>query len=131
MTRRAVLASATLLAGCGRKRVPRTNLLPEVVGDYKRTSLADASGENEVIPRGSIERAQAAIYQGAGRLDVTLYELTSSAAALDAVQRWRPAANTVFFYRDEFFVVVRYQDADRKAVNIFVRDLDRHLTPPK
>jgi hypothetical protein len=133
MTRRALLASAPFVAGCGKPRGPRANLLPDTLGAWRRTTLQDVSlpAPSDIIPRGSVKRVQSAGYEGAGQLDVALYELTSPAAALDAVQRWRPAADTVFFYRDEFFVVVKYRNADRKALNAFVRDLDRHLTPPK
>jgi hypothetical protein len=133
ITRRILVASAILVAGCAKPGVPRTNLLPESLGVWRRTALQEVSNpaDTDVIPRGSIRRVQKARYEGAGNADVTLYELTSSAAALDAVQRWRPAPDTVFFYRDEFFVVVKYQDAERKALNALVRDLDKHLTPPK
>ena len=132
MTRRLLLAAAAvLLAGC-KKGVPRENLLPETLAGWKRTSLATVSAPGgTVIPAGSIRRVQAAQYDGTGKVNVTLYELGSSAAALDAVQRWGPAADTVFFYRDDFFVVVKYDGAERKAVNAFVSALDRHLTPPK
>jgi hypothetical protein len=126
-----MVASALALGAC-RKSVPPANLLPETVGAWKRTALGDgAATANSVIPPGSIRRTLQARYSGGGAVDVTLYELASSAAALDAVQRWRPKADTVFFYRDEFFVVVQYRDADRKALNAFVGALDKHLTPPK
>ena len=132
MTRRwLLLVPAVLLAGC-RKGVPRDNLLPEALGAWKRTSLARVSApDTNVIPPASIRRVQSAGYAENGKVDVTLYELTSSAAALDAVQRWRPAADTVFFYRDDLFVVIKYKDSDRKALNAFVAALDIHLTPPK
>jgi hypothetical protein len=133
MTRRAFAASAALAGGCGKPGVPRADVLPQALGEWRRTALSDGPLPEtpEPIPRGSVKRVQTANYEGPGKVNVTLYELSSSAAALDAVQRWRPAADTVFFYRDEFFVVVKYRDADRKALNAFVRDLDRRLTPPK
>ena len=131
MRRWLLLLPAALLAAC-RKGVPRENLLPEVLGEWKRESLTLLSSpDTSVIPQASIRRVQSAGYKGNGSLNATLYELKSSAAALDAVQRWRPAADTLFFYRDDLFVVIQYQAADRKALNAFVAALDRHLTPPK
>jgi len=56
---------------------------------------------------------------------VRVYQLTSPAAALDVVQRWRPAADTVFFYSDRFFVLIQWQTADRKALQEFVGALEK------
>ena len=130
MTRRALLASAALLAAC-KKGIPRDDLLPAMVLEWKRTTLGAAAPDSAVIPQSSIRRVQSATYEASGKVEVTLYELSSSAAALDAVQRWRPAADTVFFYHDDLFVVVKYRDADRKALNAFVAALDKHLMPPQ
>ena len=133
IARRVLVAAALLAAGCGRPAVPPADPLPEALGEWRRTALANKpfADAPDPIPRGSAKSVRTASYGGPGKVEVTLYELTSSAAALDAVQRWRPAASTVFFYREEFFVVVEYRDADRKAVNAFLRDLDRHLTPSR
>jgi hypothetical protein len=127
--RRKLLLSAAALIGCGRTNREIADPLPASVGVWRRSALSDAPAARDgVIPATSIRRVRKAVYEGAGNLQVSLYELTSSAAALDAVQRWRPAANTIFFYRDQYFVVVQYETADRKAINEFVRDLDKHLT---
>ena len=133
IARRALLVAALLAAGCGRPALPRADALPQALGEWRRTAFADKPPADAPgpIPPGSVKSARTASYGGPGKVEVTLYELTSPAAALDAVQRWRPAPGAVFFYREEFFVVVEYRDADRKAVNAFVRDLDRRLTLPK
>lgn len=132
IARRAWLVAAALLTGCG-KRSARQNLLPEAVGQWRRTSLDEqpVSGVPRPLTPATVKRVQTAVYEGAGRLEVTLYELANSANALDAVQRWRPAADSIFFYKDEYFAVVHYQRADRQALNAFVRDLSQHLAPPK
>jgi hypothetical protein len=133
MTRRGLVASALVLAGCGRSG-PTGDLLPETVGaQWRRASLADVplTSLPQPLTASTVKRAQSARYEGPGKLEATLYVMSSSAAALDAVQRWRPEANTIFFYRDEFFVVVRYEPGDRQALNAFVRDLSAHLGPKK
>jgi hypothetical protein len=78
-----------------------------------------------------INHLQTAAYEGPGRLQARVYELESPAVALDLVQRWRPSADTVFFYRDQYFVVIKWQDADRRALQAFVRELEARLGKPK
>jgi hypothetical protein len=51
--------------------------------------------------------------------------------ALELVQRWRPSADTLFFYRGRYFVVLKWQDADRKALNAFAAELENRLGKPQ
>jgi hypothetical protein len=83
------------------------------------------------VPRSAINRLQIATYEGPGKLEARAYELDSPAVALDLSQRWRPSADTVFFYRDRYFVVVKWQEADRKALEAFVHELQSRLGKPK
>ena len=83
--------------------------------------------EPDSIPRAAVERIRAASYEGPGRLDARLYQLTSPAVALDVVQRWKPAPGTVFFYSGRFFVLIRWQTADRRALREFVGALEKKL----
>ena len=39
-------------------------------------------------------------------------------------QRWRPSADTVFFSRGRYFVVIKWQQAERTALRSFVRELE-------
>ena len=39
----------------------------------------------------------------------------------------RPAPDTVFFYADRFFVLIRWQTADRKALHEFVGALEKNF----
>jgi hypothetical protein len=50
---------------------------------------------------------------------------------LDLAQRWRPSADTVFFQQGRYFVVVKWQQADRKALQEFVRELEKRLAAAK
>src|SRR5262245_11008698 len=106
------------LARCARRPQTAGPLPPEAVPRlWQRTELSELPGSSapDPIPAGGAQRVVRAVYEGPGRLEVTLYELTSSALALDMAQRWRPAADTVFFYQGAFFVVVRWQQAERKS----------------
>lgn len=125
-----------LAAACGacRQSPPRADLLPPTVaGVWHRSTLQNVgSGDApDPVPRTSINHLQVATYDGPGKLEARLYELDSPGVALDLVQRWRPSADTVFFYRDKYFVVLKWQDADRKALEAFVRDLEARLGKPK
>ena len=103
------------------------DVFDEAIGAWHRTSVSElpASAASGILPATSVERIRAASYEGPGKLDVRVYQLASSAAALDVVQRWRPAADTVFFYSDRFFVLIQWQTADRKALQEFVGALEK------
>jgi hypothetical protein len=134
MTRRHWLWSALTLSAC-RQSTPPFDPFPEVVaGVWRRTSLSDppVSESPDPVPRTSVTRLRTAVYEGPGRLDARAYLLTTSAVGLDLVQRWRPSAETVFFNPGQAFVVIKWQQADRKALQDFVREIERRLgQPPK
>ena len=105
-------------------------------------ALRDVS-ESNLMPRrnwfwfalacGACGRAPAApdVYEGPGKLDARLYVLDSPAVALELAQRWRPSADTVFFYSGRFFAVVKWQDADRIALKAFVAEVQKRFGKPK
>jgi hypothetical protein len=43
------------------------------------------------------------------------------------VQRWQTRPDTVFFYADRFFVIVRWESAERKELQEFVGVLEKRL----
>ena len=128
MRRRDLLWLALLIGGC-RRSAPPVILFPDSMGAWRRTGLRDVpvSEAPDPVPRASVTRLQAAVYEGPGKLEARAYELISPAAGLDLVQRWRPSADTVFFYRGQYFVVVRWERAERKALQTFVRELESRL----
>jgi hypothetical protein len=129
MLRRFSLCLPVLMGAC-RRTAPPTNLLPETVASiWHRTALEapPVSAAPDPISRTSIDWFQTAAYQGPGKIETRIYGLTSSAVALEMVQRWRPSADTVFFYSGKIFVVLKWQDADRKALEAFIRELQSRL----
>ncbi|HXB69239.1 MAG TPA: hypothetical protein VNY05_13400 [Candidatus Acidoferrales bacterium] len=121
---------AIALGACGRVE-PMPDLFPEVVaGQWHRTSLRDlpAGESQDPVPRTSIDRSQTAAYQGPGKLEARVYRLSSPAVGLDVAQRWHPSADTVFFNQGRYFVVVKWQEAERRALQAFVRELEGRLS---
>ena len=133
MSSRSWLGLALVLCGC-HTAAPLPDLFPpSVAGVWRRTALANPplSSTPDPVPRTAVNRLQTATYEGPGKLEARAYELDSPAVALDLVQRWRPSADTVFFYRDRFFVVVKWDQAERKSLEAFVRELETRLGKPK
>jgi hypothetical protein len=97
---------------------------------WRRTSLQElpVSEAPDPVPRTSVNRFQRAGYEGAGKLDARVYELTHYEVGLDMVQRWRPSADTIFFNQGQFLVVVKWEKADRQALQSFVRELERRIS---
>ncbi|PWU02983.1 MAG: hypothetical protein C5B51_19755 [Terriglobia bacterium] len=122
------------LAFCAcRNEGPAPDLFPATMaGGWHRAALRNPSISEapDPVPRTAVKRWQAANYEGSGKLEARAYELISPGVALDLVQRWRPSADTVFFYRGPYFVVVKWQEADRKSLEAFVRELEERLGKP-
>ena len=131
---RAALLALAALSACQKAAPLPPGLFPATAaGVWQRTALAEVpvSEAPDPVPRTSVERFAVASYQGPGKIEARVYALTSPAVGLDLAQRWRPSADTVFFYRDRYFVVVKWQEADRNALEAFVRDLEARLGPPR
>lgn len=107
---------ALLLAGCAPQK-PKIALPAEIAGWRLKAT-------RELPPSAGAVRVIEGYYEGKGEVTVDLYQMKSSAAALDAVQKWRPSADTVFFYKDVYFVLVKWRSADRGALQEFIRALE-------
>jgi hypothetical protein len=121
---------AALLGACSPKQFP-ADLLPQTASVWNRVSLENLppASPPDPVPAAVIKRILTANYQGPGTLQAHAYLLTSSAVALDLVQRWKSLPESVFFYRDECFVVVHWQNADRNRLHDFVRVIEKRLDP--
>jgi hypothetical protein len=130
MTRRSLLAAPFALAACRRPAAPM-DVFPETIGAWKRTALRDLpiSEAPDPIPRSTVRRAQLADYEGPGKLQARAYELSTPQAGVDLAQRWRPSADTVFFWATDYFVVVKWEEANRAALQQFTATLAKRLNP--
>lgn len=66
-------------------------------------------------------------YNGPGKALVDVYEVPSEALGLEMTQKWRPEADTVTFFGPRYFVVVRWEKAEREPVRALVGELERSL----
>lgn len=131
---RAALVLLAALSACQKTAPLPPGLFPAIEANvWRRTALAEvpASEAPDPVPRTSVERLAVASYEGPGKIEARVYALTSPEVGLDLAQRWRPSADTVFFYRGRYFVVVKWQEADRKALEAFVRALEAGLGPAR
>jgi len=134
MSRRNWMWLALALGACRSNAPLPTDFLPETVAHvWRRTAARNLAGSEapDPVSRASIERLQVAVYEGPGKLEARVYELSSFEVGLDLAQRWRPSADTVFFNRGRYFVVVKWQQAERKALQEFVRELEKRLPAAK
>ncbi len=107
------------------------DIFPETSGAWHRTSLRDLPPAEppDPVPPSSILRIRAASYEGPGKLDARVYQMSSPAVALDVVQRWQSAPDTVFFSTDRFFVLIHWDSAGRRPLQEFVAAMEKKLTP--
>jgi hypothetical protein len=132
MTQRAWigLASLVALAAACRENTAPLGLLPEkMAGGWHRTSLRETPVDEapDPVPRNAVSRLETAQYEGAGKLETRVYKLTSADVGVTLAERWRPSADTVFFSHGRYFVVIKWQQAERGALRDFVRDLEGRM----
>ena len=132
MTARFSIAALLVLASACRDSTPLRVLPESMAGGWRRTSLRESSVSEapDPVPRTAVTRFEAASYQGPGKLEARVYELASPEVGASLAQRWRPSADTVFFTQGRFFVVVKWQQADRAALQDFVRALEGNIKKP-
>lgn len=118
-----------VLGGCGRVAELPPDLFPETAGVWRRVAVRSVpvSESPDPVPRNEVERLREATYEGPGRLQARVYQLSSAAVGSLLAQRWRPSADTVFFDVGRYFVVVKWQAAERKALQDFLHDLETKL----
>jgi len=120
----------SVLLACGTSTALPPDLFPATAaGVWRRTSLREmgASEAPDPVPRNEIERIAAASYEGPGKIEARVYALRSPAVGLELAQRWRPSADTVFFNSGPYFVVLKWQAAERAALQSFIHDLEKKL----
>jgi hypothetical protein len=130
MTRRLWIAFSAAFAACGEKATLPPDLFPQTVnGVWNRTELRDLPVDEspDPVPRNSVVQVRTASYKGPGDLEARVYLLDSAEVGATLGTRWRPSADTVFFNHGAYFVVIKWQSPDRKALQGFVAELQKKL----
>jgi hypothetical protein len=130
-----ILAALALAAcaeiACGEKAQLPRDLFPPSAGpgwNLVETRDLGASETPDPVPRNSVEQVRAATYKsGDAEIQARVYLLSSADVGAALGARWRPSADTVFFDHGPYFVVVKWQAADRKVLQTFVAELQRRL----
>ena len=65
------------------------------------------------------------VYTGPGTVRVEVEDLRVPAVAFEKAQRTRSQPDTVFFDKGSYFVTVRWEKADREALKLLVRELQK------
>ena len=73
------------------------------------------------------QKKTTATYRGPGTVRIEVEDTGASVNAFDRAQRARPQPDTVFFYKEKYFVTVKWEGADRDALKSLVRDLEKRL----
>ena len=115
---------AISLVACG-AREPAPFAFPPAIGVWKLKLVKEVIAPPEQILRLGLKRSQSADYEGPGRIVAEIYEMTSSAGAFEAEQKWRPSADTVAFHQENRFTVIHWESADRDSVSAFVRAIQK------
>jgi hypothetical protein len=131
VNRRCLLAFVAVLTACSGDP-PKRNVLPETIaGEWTRKEHATPppASAPEKLTRFGVQGVETARYENAagGVIRVEVYDVRSDAAALELEQTWRHEADTVVFHRSRYFVVMRFENAGREALNAFVRELEKLL----
>jgi len=132
MRRWSCLSILLLLGACKQGAAPP--VFPASVADAWRlkSSQSFAAGSApELVRKIGTRGWWRTVYEGPGTATVELYELTATPGGLEMVQRWRPAADTVVWYTPRYFVVVKWQSADRAAVGALVRSIEKQFQEQK
>ena len=65
------------------------------------------------------------IYEGPGKVTVEVEDVGQQAVAFERAQKTRSQPDSVFFDKDRYFVTVRWDQADREALKMLVRALQK------
>lgn len=86
---------------------PPKDLVPAVVdGVWKRTASEPETNIPELVKKLGCRKATRHTYEGPRKLTVTVFEMTTSAGALEALQKWPVVQRTVPFLKRDLFVLV-------------------------
>jgi hypothetical protein len=130
MTRFGLLCALALLAGCGGSSPPSAPPLPARVDPgwtLESLQAIDVALAPDFVREAGLRAAWRASYAGPGLCEVTVFELSTSAAAFELVQKWRPQEGRVSTYSGTLFLVVESKQVGQAELIGFAGGLERRL----
>ena len=123
-TRRLLLA-APLLVAC-KNPAEKAEVLPMSLGEFRRLNIENIPAEEhpEEYKRMGLKNARRAMYQGPARISATVYEMGGQAVAFELVQKWRPQPASISFQQGRFFVVLKSEPEDAKAMSALASSIE-------
>lgn len=119
---------ALFLASCQSESRPFA--IPQMLeGGWRQASVSATvpSRQPEWMSRLGISKASTVRYDGSVEAEVDIYELRSSAAALECMQLWKRSPGESFLMKRNLFVVIRSTHPNREMVMDFSRALEKAL----
>ncbi len=125
MTRsfRGSLPILLVLASCANRNPETPPPVPDTVAPAWQLKSVTSAGSEQGRPSWLAE------YRGSASAaaHVSIYGLRTSAEGLDMTQKRRPSANTVTFYTDHYFAVVRWENTEREPLTTLITKLEKAL----
>jgi hypothetical protein len=122
-----LLLAPVLLAGCGEGAKTKPELPESVSPGWKRGSLAETPLPPEIPKSGTPPVCWKADYTGQGTAEIFVCRYGVAATAFDAVQRVPAEAQTVKFQVDAWFVLVKWNGAEKTDVTALIRAVQKAL----
>jgi hypothetical protein len=123
-----VLAVIFLLLSCSSQpKVLSLPLLTEGGWKQKSSGPLDPSKRPEWMERLGLKDARQAQYSGPIDLEVFLFQMSSSAAALECTQLWKKSPSDSVMMKDNYFFVFRTEHPNREMLMDFTRAFEKTL----
>lgn len=123
-----LLFALLLLTGCA--TAPKEIALPaKTEGGWKLEGISnmDASKKPEWMERLGVQEAKTAKYSGPIDVEVHLFRLSSSAAALECTQLWKKVPSESVMMKENYFFVLRTEHPNREMLMDFSRALEKAI----
>ncbi len=121
-----LLFVCVLMAACG-AQAPQKPDLPESVSPGWKLSSLDKSGLPAGVSSDGSPQCWKAVYSGSGNVESWVCWYKVAGSAFDAVQRVPAEAQTVKFQKDQWFVLLKWNNVSRADLTALIRAVQKAL----
>jgi hypothetical protein len=121
------IAALTFLS-CGSSLSPPV-YPSDVAGGYRlhRENIVAGDQLHKGVPAAGLLRAVQLVYDASNPIQLTVYETTSSAVALEAIQTWRAQTGAYAVQIGRLFVIAQSEKPDPAGMRAFLADFEKQL----